>query len=239
MSGHMPQRLQKILSAHGAASRRESERLILNGRVTVNGITAKIGDSAMFGIDEIAVDGAPLKPLSQPVYIMLNKPRGYVTTMSDEQGRKSVAHLTADLGERVYPVGRLDMNSEGLLIMTNDGDFAYSVMHPSHNIEKTYEVKVRGNLETALKLLRRPIEIDSRTVQAISVKLRDGLTNDPSLLITIREGRNRQIRKMCSSCGLVVKSLKRVSIGRLKLGALKPGKWRYLTDEEVLFFIEK
>ena len=228
-----PARLQKILSAHGAASRREAERMIQDGRVTVNGITAVIGQSAQYGRDEILVDGIPLEPGEEPVYIMLNKPRGYITTRNDERGRMTVMSLVHDADAKLYPVGRLDMDSEGLLLMTNDGNFAAVVAHPSYEKRKTYEVHVRGNASAALSALRCPIEIDSHTVQAASVDILKRTGNFTVLRMTINEGRNRQIRKMCAQCGLEVHSLKRVSIGTLELGSLKSGHWRHLTEDEV------
>jgi len=228
-----PERLQKILSAHGVASRREAEILIQSGRVTVNGVSAHIGQCAEFGRDEIAVDGSVLIPRGELLYIMLHKPRGYVTTRSDERSRKTVMDLIADIGSRVYPVGRLDIDSEGLLLLTNDGEFANAVAHPSHGKEKTYEVRVRGDAAGAVNLLCDPIRIDSHVVQAASVKLVHRFDYGGLLRISIAEGRNRQIRKMCASCGLEVLSLRRVSVGTLELGSLKPGEWRYLTSAEV------
>ena len=228
----MPERIQKILSAHGVASRREAEKMISAGRVSVGGIPAQIGQSVLPGIDEITIDGIPLPPKDENIYIMLNKPRGYVTTMSDERGRKTVASLIADAGVRVYPVGRLDMNSEGLLLMTNDGAFANIVSHPSHNIPKTYEVSVSGDASGAVSLLSRSMVVDFHIVRASSVILKKLTECGGVLRITINEGRNRQIRKMCEQCDLKVLSLKRVSIGQVRLGTLKTGNWRYLTDEE-------
>jgi len=227
-----PARIQKILSAHGVASRREAERLIMAGRVTVNGIPAMIGQSAQFGHDEIAVDGVPLTPVNELVYIMLNKPRGYITTASDDRGRKTVMDLVVGAGVRVYPVGRLDMDTEGLLLMTNDGKFANSIAHPSYNRTKMYETRVRGDAAGAADMLGLSMEIDSHTVHAASVALTECNTDGGVLHISINEGRNRQIRKMCAKCGLEVLSLKRLSIGPLKLGSLKTGEWRRLTDEE-------
>jgi 23S rRNA pseudouridine2605 synthase len=227
-----PQRVQKILSGHGVASRRESERLILLGRVTVNGKPAAIGQSAQVGYDDIAVNGVPLAPKDRLIYIMLNKPVGYISTMRDDRGRKTVADLVNDAGARVYPVGRLDMETEGLLLMTNDGQFANAVAHPSYNKTKTYEARVRGDAGRAVALLRRPMEVDSYLVHAASVILTEQTVDGGVLLITINEGRNRQLRKMCAQCGLKLLSLKRLSIASLELGTLRPGKWRYLTDEE-------
>ena len=232
----MPERIQKILSAHGAASRREAEKMIEDGRITVNGIAARLGQRAEFGRDEIAVDGVPLRPGDGPVYIMLNKPRGYVTTVKDERGRKTVTELVSGAGIKVYPVGRLDMDSEGLLLMTNDGEFANAVMHPSFNKAKTYEVHVSGEIDRVLELLRRPMEIDSHVVSADRAELIKRTADVGVLHITIHEGRNRQIRKMCALCGLKIRLLRRVSIGPLELGTLKIGQWRYLTEEEASLF---
>lgn len=225
-------RIQKILSAHGVASRREAEKLILAGRVTINGKTAMIGQSAQFECDDIAVDGVRLKPASESVYIMLNKPLGFITTASDDRGRKTVMDLVADVGTRVYPVGRLDMDTEGLLLLTNDGQFAHTIMHPSNDKKKTYEVHVGGDAVSAETLLRHPVLVDNHLVQAASVVLMKQTGNRGVLHITVCEGRNRQIRKMCALCGLEVLSLKRLSIGSLELGSLKTGKWRHLTEEE-------
>ncbi|MCL2152119.1 MAG: rRNA pseudouridine synthase [Oscillospiraceae bacterium] len=226
------QRVQKILSACGVASRRESERLITAGRVSVNGVPATLGQSARLGRDDIVVDGVPLKQVGELVYIMLNKPLGYITTMRDDRGRKTVADLVKGLDARVYPIGRLDMNTEGLLLMTNDGQFAQAVAHPSYNITKTYEARVRGDAARAAFLLRQPMEVDSHVVHAVSVEL-TGRTADVCVLqITINEGRNRQLRKMCAQCGLELISLKRLTIASLGLGTMKTGEWRRLTDEE-------
>ena len=229
----MLERIQKILSAHGVASRREAERLIAEGRVFVNGVAAKLGDSARSDNDDIVVDGVPLRHKDELVYIMLNKPRGYITSVNDELGRKTVMELVKEVGVRIYPVGRLDVGSEGLLLMTNDGRFANAVMHPSHNKSKTYEVRACGDVGNSIQLLRRAMEIDSRAVKAVSVRLREKTADGAVILITINEGRNRQIRKMCAMSGLTVKALKRLSIGPLKLGSLGTGQWRRLTDEEV------
>ena len=229
----MPERIQKILSSYGIASRREAERMILAGRVTVDGIPAVLGQSAQPGIDDIVVDGAPLARRAANTYIMLNKPRGYVTTMNDEHGRKTVASLVSDAGVRVYPIGRLDINSEGLLLMTNDGAFANTVAHPSSNTSKTYEVSVSGDVAEAISALSSSMMVDSHVVCAASVVLKKRTERGGVLCISIHEGRNRQIRKMCAQCGLEVLSLKRVSIGEVRLGSLKTGQWRYLTQEEI------
>ena len=229
----MKERLQKILSARGIASRRKAEEWILAGRVQVNGSVAQLGDSADPDIDEILLDGRPLPSMEDHVYIMLNKPRGYVTTLSDEKGRQNVAQLVADCGVRVYPVGRLDMDSEGLLLLTNDGDFANKLMHPKHEVKKTYEVTVRGYHPAAPALLRRPIELDGYPIRESQVKLVRAEGEKAKLLVTIHEGRNRQVRRMCEAAGMTVTRLRRIQEGNLHLGNLPLGKWRNLTEDEV------
>ena len=225
----MKDRLQKILSARGVGSRRSAEELIRQGRVTVNGILAQLGQTADPDADEIRIDGRPLPEAQSYVYLMLHKPRGYVTTLSDEKGRKTAAQLVADCGVRVYPVGRLDMDSEGLLLFTNDGEFANSLMHPKHEVEKSYLTWVEGFSEEALVRLKKPVTLDGYTVRAPKVRL-----VKPGLLeITIHEGRNRQVRRMCARAGMQVKRLIRVEEGTLKLGSLPVGKWRYLTQQEI------
>ena len=232
LNSGVPARIQKILSAHGVASRRQAEQMILAGRVTVNGKPAVIGQSAQFGHDEIAVDCVPLMPVRELMYIMLNKPRGYITTVSDDRGRKTVMDLVADTGTRVFPVGRLDKDTEGLLLLTNDGHFANAVAHPSNCLMKTYEVRIRGETAGAEEKLSQRMEIDSHIVHAASVVLAERTENGAVLHITISEGRNRQIRKMCTKCGFEVLSLMRLSIGPLGLGSLEKGKWRHLTKKE-------
>ncbi len=225
----MTERLQKILSARGIASRRAAEKIIEAGRVTVNGAVALLGASADPETDEILLDGKPLPTGGDYVYIMLHKPRGYVTTLSDEKGRKTAAQLVADCGMRVYPVGRLDMDSEGLLLFTNDGDFANTLMHPRHEIEKSYLTWVADYSEAALAALKKPITLDGYTIRAPKVRM-----VKPGLLeITIHEGRNRQVRRMCEAAGMQVTRLKRVREGMLRLGDLPLGKWRYLTADEI------
>lgn len=229
----MAERLQKILSARGVASRRTAETWIQQGRVTVNGIPARLGDTADPEQDEILLDGKPLPRGREPVYILLNKPRGYVTTLSDEQGRPNAAQLVADCGVRVYPVGRLDMDSEGLLLFTNDGAFANALMHPKHQVKKTYDVWVTGYVPGAEIRLARPIELDGYTIRKPEVKLFKAEGNRARLRVTIHEGRNRQIRRMCQAAGMTVTRLRRIREGSLSLGDLAPGAWRHLTREEV------
>lgn len=230
----MKQRLQKIISDSGVCSRRAAELLITEGKVLVNGAPASLGDSADSELDELRVDGVLLKKHSDRTYIMLNKPRGYVTTLKDEKGRPSVQELVSDVGKRVYPVGRLDMYSEGLLLLTDDGQLAYALTHPSHEIPKTYNVRVGGKVSIkALETLCSPIVLDGRPIKPAKVSLKS--TNEGSALIsvTITEGRNRQVRRMCEAAGLRVLRLSRVSEGTLSLGALRPGKWRHLTEDEL------
>lgn len=225
----MTERLQKILSSRGVASRRMAEKMIEDGRVSVNGAVALLGQSADPDQDEILLDGRPLPSGSEYVYILLHKPRGYVTTLSDEKGRKTAAELVADCGTRVYPVGRLDMDSEGLLLFTNDGEFANHLMHPKHEVEKTYLTWVGDFSDEAVAKLKRPITLDGYPLRAPKVRvIRTGL-----LEITIHEGRNRQVRRMCEAAGMRVTRLKRVREGKLVLGELPLGKWRYLTPLEV------
>lgn len=229
----LKERLQKIISARGIASRRKAEELILAGKVICNGRTAVLGDTADPQEDEILVDGLPLPPPSAPVYILLHKPKGYVTTLSDEKGRKDVASLVADCGVRVYPVGRLDYDSEGLLIFTNDGEFANQLMHPKHEVSKTYDVWVKDYAPGKEKLLERPIELDGYIIRKPDVTLLRAVGEKALLRVTIHEGRNRQVRRMCDAASMQVTRLLRIREGSLHLGDLPAGKWRYLTEAEV------
>ena len=228
-------RIQKMIADSGYCSRRKAEELISKGRVKLNGHPVKLGDKCGFK-DLITIDGERLyMPRKKNfVYIMLNKPRGYVTTVSDELDRRCVMDLLEDVEERVYPVGRLDRNSEGLLLFTNDGEFANSIMHPSRHISKTYRVTVRPDItDEQLVRLSEGVEIDSRKTMPATVVVKDKAEGRVVLLMTIKEGRNRQIRKMCEAVGLEVARLRRISIGPLKLGMLKPGTYRELTAEEL------
>lgn len=228
-------RIQKMIADAGFCSRRKAEELISSGRVKLNGHQVKLGDKCGF-TDIITIDGERIKlPRKKNyIYIMLNKPRGYVTTVSDELDRKCVMDLLEGVEERVYPVGRLDRNSEGLLLFTNDGEFANNIMHPSRHIAKTYRVTVRPDVtDEQLVRLSEGVEIDGRKTLPASVIVKDKQPNRVVMLITIREGRNRQIRKMCEAVGLEVARLRRISIGPLKLGMLKPGTYRELTAEEL------
>lgn len=227
------ERLQKILSARGVASRRAAEAWIQAGRVSVNGRTAVLGDTADGDKDDIQVDGKPLPPQEKLLYLMLHKPRGYVTTLRDEKGRPDAARLVADCGARVYPIGRLDMDSEGLLIFTNDGAFANLLMHPSHEVEKAYEVLVSGFSPEKLPLLERPIVLDGYHIRPPKVRLLESTGQKARLEVVIHEGRNRQVRRMCQAAGMEVLRLKRTREGSLTLGDLPAGKWRSLTQAEI------
>lgn len=232
----MDARLQKIISESGYCSRRKAEELIAAGRVKVNGRPCKLGDKADISKDIISIDGINLDtPVKRElVYYMLNKPRGYVTTTSDELERRCVMDLLEDIPERVFPIGRLDRNSEGLLLLTNDGDFANKIMHPSGHIAKTYRVTVRPDItEEQITQLTQGVVIDGVKTLPASATVLTKEEGRVVLMLTIREGRNRQIRKMCEAVGLEVARLKRISIGPLKLGMLKPGEYRELTPQEI------
>ena len=228
----MQERLQKILSAAGVCSRRSAEGYIADGRVTVNGAVASVGDKADREADEILVDG---RPLGKPdiLWLMLYKPRGYVTTLSDEKGRKTVADLVADCGCRVWPVGRLDIDTEGLLLMTNDGRGTYRLAHPKYEVEKEYQVSVKGDLDQAVPILAGPMRMDGHEVTRTKVKVLRRTDVGGIISITIHQGFNRQVRRMCDMAGLTVVRLARVREGMLRLRDLKQGEWRRLTDAEM------
>lgn len=227
-------RLQKYLSMCAVASRRKAEELIAQGKVKVNGKVAQIGDKISPKHDTVTVSGRKIVGSRKHYYIMLHKPRGYITTMDDEMGRKCVAELVRDVGARVYPVGRLDKDSEGLLLMTNDGEFANHMTHPSKHIPKTYRVTVRPDVtEDMLTAFATGMEIDGRITAPADAHIIEKQDNRVVLEIVLYEGRNRQIRKMCESLGLEVARLKRTSMGSLKLGMLPSGKWRELKEDEV------
>ena len=227
------ERLQKIIAARGLCSRRQAEKWIEEGRVRVNGNTAHLGDTADVTEDVIEVDGKRLPKAGKKVYLMLNKPRGYVTTLSDEKGRKNAAELVAGCGVRVYPVGRLDMDSEGLLLFTNDGEFANLMMHPKHEVDKVYRVWVTNFAPEKLDALKEPIELDGSRIKAPKVRPVRMEPTRAILDVTIHEGRNRQVRRMCQAAGLEVARLKRIAEGGLRIGELKPGAWRYLEPQEL------
>ena len=232
----MMERIQKIFSARGICSRRQAEEWIRAGRVSCNGTVCAIGDQADADRDCILLDGKPIPPAAAPVYIVLNKPRGYVTTLSDEKGRKNVTQLVQDCGCRVYPVGRLDMDSEGLLILTNDGDFANTMMHPRHEVKKTYRVTVKNFSPEAVERLKQPIELDGYRIRKPEVSVVEtpkSVDATAIIAVTIHEGRNRQVRRMCDAAGMPVVRLVRISEGCIKLDRLATGQWRYLTQQEV------
>lgn len=227
-------RLQKYLAECGVASRRKSEELIAAGKVKVNGVTAVIGDKVSPKHDKVTVSGKKVVSVKKNVYIMLNKPRGFITTMNDEHDRKCVAELVKDINTRVYPVGRLDRESEGLLIMTNDGEFTNALTHPSKHVSKTYRVTIRPTItkEQAAEF-RNGIEIDGRMTAPADLRVLETQENRTVVEVTIYEGRNRQIRKMFEALGIEVARLKRTKVGNLKLGMLKQGAYRHLTEDEV------
>lgn len=229
----MAERLQKLMAQAGLCSRRAGEELLRQGRVRVNGCVAALGDSADPVLDRIEVDGVPLPSAPPAVYLLLNKPRGYVTTLSDELGRRTAAELVADCGARVFPVGRLDKDSEGLLLFTNDGALMQALIHPRHEVDKIYLVTVSGQLDGAPERLAAIRELDDEPIRPTQVQLLSREDGQAVLRVAIHEGKNRQIRRMCRKAGLTVHRLQRIQEHTLQLGTLKPGKWRYLTDKEL------
>ena len=227
-------RLQKHLSECGIASRRKAEELIEQGKVKINGHIACLGAKVDPKRDKVTVRGKAVVPVNEKIYIMLNKPRGYITTMRDELGRKNVSELTADAGARLFPVGRLDRDSEGLLIMTNDGDFANKLTHPSSHVNKTYRVTVRGNAdEEQILKMKEGILLDGKKTLPCDCFVAERKADRTVLIFIIHEGRNRQIRRMCEAVGLEVMRLKRTKIAGVKLGMLPQGKWRPLNEREM------
>ncbi len=229
----MTERIQKLMAAAGLCSRRTAEEWIAAGRVIVNGRIARVGDKADPDRDTVLVDGSPLRGAAQHVYLMLYKPRGYVTTLSDERGRRTAAELVADCGTRVYPVGRLDRDSEGLLLFTNDGKLTHALLHPSHQVDKTYIVSVTGAEDGSAARLAAVDKLDGESIVPAQVEELHRSGTAAEYRVVIHQGKKRQIRRMCAAAGLEVTRLCRVAEGGLRLGGLPPGKWRYLTEEEL------
>ena len=227
-------RIQKFISDSGLMSRRAAEKEIEQGFFKVNGVRATIGQKIDPDKDEVEYKGKLVKGGSKKVYVMLYKPRGYVTTMSDDEGRKCIPELLKDVPERVYPCGRLDMDSEGLLILTNDGEVANKLMHPKHHVEKIYHVKVKGEIEPeVLVTLNGPMVIDDYKIKPVKVSIIERKEGNTILRFILSEGRNRQIRKMCEQVNLKITRLKRVAVGDLTIGMLKPGQWKYMNYNEI------
>lgn len=228
-------RLNRFLARSGVASRRAADALIAAGRVAVNGtIVTELATTVDPEADTVEVDGRPVRLPSTLIYVVLNKPAGYVVTLSDPQGRPTIADLVANVGPAVVPVGRLDARTEGLLILTDDGDLAYRVTHPSFELDKVYEVVARGALsERSRRLLEEGIELDGRVTAPARVTVRSTERNTTVAEIVVHEGRKRQVRRMFEAVGHPVRRLKRVSVGPVALGDLRPGKWRHLTEEEL------
>lgn len=230
----MTERLQKIIAAAGITSRRAAEELILAGRVAVNGtVVTELGSKADPQKDQITLDAQTIKPAEKLYYVLLHKPAGYVTSLKDPQGRQLVTELVKDIGERLFPVGRLDYNSEGLLLLTNDGEWANRLMHPRHQVDKEYHVRVRGKIDPQqIKKLAEGVELEDGPTGATTVRLLKSDQSNDWLSVTIREGRNRQVRRMCAAVGLFVVRLRRIRYGNLTLGGLQPGEYRLLTKQE-------
>ena len=227
-------KLQKYVSDCGLMSRRAAEAAIVRGEFTVNGLPASLGDRVLPSRDVVRYRGRKLHDPGRKWYIMLNKPRGYVTTMADERGRKSVAELVSDLPARVYPVGRLDMDSEGLLLMTNDGEFANRLAHPSFGHRKVYVVTVAGCVGTGeADRLRAMRELDGEPIAPCEVRILERNVNSSRLRIVLTQGKNRQIRRMAERVGLKVTVLRRVAVGCVTLGELEAGRWKELSPQQV------
>ena len=236
----MEERVQKLISLCGLASRRRAEEWIEAGRVSVNGQRARLGDKADLERDRVEVDGRPLRPAGEHRYLMLHKPRGVATTLSDEKGRKTVAQLASGCGTRVWPVGRLDLDSEGLLLLTDDGELTNFLLHPRNRVEKEYLVWVTGDLEKGLPVLSSPMELDGERVNPAEVRRGKSTGSVHQLSVTIRQGKNRQVRRMCAQAGLKVLRLKRIREGSLSLDRrLRPGEWRPLTDGETARLLQE
>ncbi|MBQ1245906.1 MAG: rRNA pseudouridine synthase [Clostridia bacterium] len=230
-----PIRISKYFTDCGVLSRRAADAAVEAGEVTVNGRRAVLGQKVTPGVDEVIYRGRQVTPTTAPrITIMLNKPRGYLTTLSDDKGRHTVAELVADAGVRLYPIGRLDMDSDGLLLLTNDGELANRLAHPSHGVDKVYLAYVNGAVTTEqMTALCRPIEIDGKMTAPAKVRKAAYNGVETALEVTIHDGRNRQVRRLCEREGLHVRKLTRVAEGALLLGNLDEGKWRRLTDREI------
>lgn len=230
-------KLQKYFSDCGLMSRRSAEEEIKNGLVKVNGTVAVLGQRILPEQDIVEYKGKLVRtPKAKKTYILLNKPRGYVTTLSDEKGRPTVSDIVSSIGVRVYPVGRLDMDSDGLLLLTNDGELTNILTHPRHRIPKIYHVTVEGRVsETTLRMLSSPMELDGYEILPVKTTVIGSTPSYTTLEMTLFEGRNRQIRKMCELCSLRIKRLSRVAIGNISLGSLETGKWRHLTPDEIKY----
>lgn len=238
MMGDM--RLQKFLAQSGIASRRKAEELIKNGRVFVNGERITAMGHKVSNVDCVKVDGRIIHPSDKMIYIALNKPEGYVTTVKDQFSRKTVIDLVSGIKERIYPVGRLDYDTSGLILLTNDGEFAYRITHPKYEIKKTYLAKVAGNMTNKeINMFQQGLIIDGYLTSPSKLSVIKKNKKTSLLEITIHEGKNRQVRKMCEAIGHPVISLKRIAIGPIRLSDIAEGKWRYLTREEVEYFKNK
>lgn len=230
----MAERLQKLIAQAGLASRRQAEVWIADGKVLLNGTPAKLGDRADLSVDEVIIDGRKLAGAEEKITVLLNKPRGYISTLKDPQGRKLVTDLVADLSQRLFPIGRLDFNTEGLLLLTNDGNLSQQLSHPRHHVEKTYLIKIRGVLtDKKIRLLRRGVDIGDGVTQPAKIANIRGGRETSWFELTICEGRNRQVRRMCETLGLQVARLKRIRVGFLELGDVATGHYRQLTPQEV------
>ncbi len=230
----MQERLQKLIARAGLASRRQAEEMIRAGRVTINNRVARIGESADLRKDQIRLDGVPLKKEEQKITLLLNKPRGYVCSLNDPQGRALITEMVKDIPERLFPVGRLDYNSEGLLLLTNDGDLSHALTHPGKEVEKTYLVKVRGQLTVAMAdQMRSGIELEDGLTQPVKVEHVRTSGSNCWFEMTLKEGKNRQVRRMCEYFGLIVVRLKRIKLGFLTLDGVRPGTYRLLQPAEI------
>lgn len=227
------ERVQKLIAAAGICSRRAAEELITAQRVTVDGAVCVLGDRADAEKNEIRIDGKLVCFTERKRYLMLNKPRGYVTTMADEKGRRTAAELVENCGTRVYPVGRLDMDSEGLLLFTNDGELTNRLLHPRFEADKTYQVRVTGDVDAGAELLRAMRDLAGEPIAPALVRVLKAEKDGGLISVTIHEGKNRQVRRMCAQAGLSVKRLRRVAEHGVKLGSLPLGQWRELTEEEL------